>query len=74
MSTGSLAVSTKLDGNQIAIKQELEAGFFQNVRMVLPASITIQSGLNTPRYPSLKGIMGAKKEIKTLILILQIKV
>ena len=67
MSTGSLAVSTKLDGNQIAIKQELEAGFFQNVRMTLPASITIQSGLNTPRYPSLKGIMGAKKkEIKTI--------
>ena len=67
MSTGSLAVSTKLDGDQIAIKQELEAGFFQNVRMTLPASITIQSGLNTPRYPSLKGIMGAKrKEIKTL--------
>jgi len=31
----------------------------------LPASISIQSGLNTPRYPSLKGIMGAKKkEIK----------
>ena len=67
MSTGSLAVSTKLEGNQIAIKQELEAGFFQNVRMSLPASLTIQSGLNTPRYPSLKGIMGAKKkEIKTL--------
>ena len=67
MSTGSLAVSTKLDGDQIAIKQEMEAGFFQNVRMSLPASITIQSGLNTPRYPSLKGIMGAKKkEIKTL--------
>ena len=67
MSTGSLAVSTKLEGNQIAIKQEQEAGFFQNVRMTLPASITIQSGLNTPRYPSLKGIMGAKKkEIKTM--------
>ena len=30
--------------------------------MSLPASITIQSGLNTPRYPSLKGIMGAKKK------------
>ena len=66
MSTGSLAVSTKLDGNQIAIKQELEAGFFQNVRMTLPASITIQSGLNTPRYPSLKGIMGAWKSFVLL--------
>ena len=36
--------------------------------MTLPSSVTIQSGLNTPRYPSLKGIMGAKKkEINVLI-------
>ncbi|HJL85457.1 MAG TPA: electron transfer flavoprotein beta subunit/FixA family protein, partial [Candidatus Marinimicrobia bacterium] len=35
--------------------------------MKLPSCITIQSGINTPRYPSLKGIMGAKKkEIKTV--------
>ena len=40
----------------------MEAGFFQWVSMSLPASITIQSGLNTPRYPSLKGILGAKKK------------
>ena len=33
--------------------------------MSLPACISVQSGCNTPRYPSLKGIMGAKKkEIK----------
>jgi electron transfer flavoprotein beta subunit len=30
--------------------------------MNLPASISVQSGCNTPRYPSLKGIMGAKKK------------
>jgi electron transfer flavoprotein beta subunit len=29
---------------------------------VLPAIITTQQGLNEPRYPSLKGIMGAKKK------------
>ncbi len=28
----------------------------------LPAIITAQQGLNEPRYPSLKGIMGAKKK------------
>ena len=28
----------------------------------LPISITIQSGLNQPRYASLKGIMGVKKK------------
>ncbi len=29
---------------------------------ILPAIITTQQGLNEPRYPSLKGIMGAKKK------------
>jgi electron transfer flavoprotein beta subunit len=31
----------------------------------LPAIITAQQGLNEPRYPSLKGIMGAKKKTIT---------
>ena len=51
--------------DKIKVKRELESGWFQWVELPLPASISIQSGLNTPRYPSLKGIMGAKKkEIK----------
>ena len=62
MSTSSLAMATELSEGKIKVKRELEAGFFQWVSMSLPASITIQSGLNTPRYPSLKGIMGAKKK------------
>ena len=62
MSTASLAMATELSEGIIKVKRELEAGFFQWVSMALPASITIQSGLNTPRYPSLKGIMGAKKK------------
>lgn len=65
MSTATLVVETKLEGDRIKVKQELEAGWFQWLKMSLPASLTIQSGLNTPRYPSLKGIMGAKrKELK----------
>ena len=62
MSTASLAMATELSEEKIKVKRELEAGFFQWVSMSLPASITIQAGLNTPRYPSLKGIMGAKKK------------
>ena len=62
MSTASLAMATELSEGRIKVKRELEAGFFQWVSMSLPASITIQSGLNIPRYPSLKGIMGAKKK------------
>lgn len=65
MSTATLAMSTELKGDKIRVKRELEAGFFQWVTMSLPACISVQSGCNTPRYPSLKGIMGAKKkEIK----------
>jgi len=67
LSTATLAMETDVQGNTIRVKRELESGWFQWVTLPLPASISIQSGLNTPRYPSLKGIMGAKKkEIKTV--------
>ncbi len=62
MTTATLVVETKILNGQIRIKRELESGWFQWVKLPLPSSISIQSGLNTPRYPSLKGIMGAKKK------------
>ena len=66
MSTATLAMSTEIQENKIRVKRELESGWFQWVTLPLPASVSIQSGINTPRYPSPKGIMGAKKkEIKT---------
>ena len=68
MSTATLAMATEILDNKIKVKRELEAGYFQWVTMSLPASISVQSGCNTPRYPSLKGIMGAKKkEINVVI-------
>ena len=67
ISTATLAIETDVMDGQIKVKRELESGWFQWVQLPLPASISIQSGLNTPRYPSLKGIMGAKKkEIKAI--------
>ena len=65
MSTATLAIETDIDKNKIRVKRELEAGWFQWVELKSPSSISIQSGINQPRYPSLKGIMSAKKkEIK----------
>lgn len=67
MSTSTLVMETDISNGKLRVKKELEAGWFQWVSMDLPACITIQSGLNTPRYPSLRGIMGAKKkEIKVM--------
>ena len=63
MTHASLVVGTNLkDDGKIKVKKELESGWFQWTQMNLPASISIQSGLNKPRYASLKGIMSAKKK------------
>ena len=67
ISTATLIIETDIQESKIRVKRELESGWFQWVTLPLPASISIQSGLNNPRYPSLKGIMGAKrKEIKVI--------
>ena len=67
ISTATLAMETDVQDGAIRVKRELESGWFQWVTLPLPACLSIQSGINQPRYPSLKGIMGAKKkEIKTL--------
>lgn len=63
----TLVVETELTDSRIKVKQELEGGWFQYVTTQLPVLLTIQSGINKPRYASLRGIMAMKhKEIKTL--------
>ena len=50
------------DDGTIHVRRELEAGNYLNTDVSLPAVLTIQTGLNEPRYPSLKGIMAAKRK------------
>jgi electron transfer flavoprotein beta subunit len=52
---------TFVDG-AITAKRELEGGVKAVVKLKLPALITCQLGLNTPRYPTLPNIMKAKKK------------
>jgi electron transfer flavoprotein beta subunit len=60
----SLAV---MDGSSVRVERELENNLLQVVDLKLPAVVTVQTGINEPRYASLKGIMAAKKkEIRTL--------
>jgi electron transfer flavoprotein beta subunit len=55
-----------LDGS-IRVERELENQKVQVVEMTLPAVVAVQTGINEPRYASLKGIMAAKKkEIRTV--------
>jgi electron transfer flavoprotein beta subunit len=42
-------------------KRQTEFGY-DTIRAPLPAVVAVSDSINTPRYPSLKGIMGAKKK------------
>ncbi len=58
----STIVDFSLEGNEIHVKRELEGGTRAVVGVTLPALLTCQLGLNTPRYPTLPNIMKAKKK------------
>ncbi|NME99763.1 electron transfer flavoprotein subunit beta/FixA family protein [Aneurinibacillus aneurinilyticus] len=54
---------TKLsvDGGKATIERDVE-GDTETIEVSLPVLVTAQQGLNEPRYPSLPGIMKAKKK------------
>jgi electron transfer flavoprotein beta subunit len=56
-----LALKLEFNGNNLKVTREVEGGT-ATLETTLPAVITAQKGLNEPRYPSLKGIMSAKKK------------
>lgn len=67
MPHATIIMEVEAGAGSLRVKRELEGQFFQWVRMPTPAVLTIQSGINTLRYATLKGIMAAKKkEIKRL--------
>jgi electron transfer flavoprotein beta subunit len=50
-----------LDGATVRGERETETGF-QTIRVETPCLVSVTKSANEPRYPSLKGIMGAKKK------------
>ncbi len=58
-------MATKISWSQgmATVTRELEGSVMETLEVGLPAMITCNKGLNTPRYPSLPGIMKAKKKI-----------
>ena len=57
----SVVVGLKVEATSLRAEREIEGGK-EIVTASLPCVITAQKGLNDPRYPSLKGIMGAKNK------------
>ncbi|HQO02007.1 MAG TPA: electron transfer flavoprotein subunit beta/FixA family protein [Spirochaetota bacterium] len=50
------------DQKSLTVNRELEGGLNEVLSIPLPAVLSIQSGINQPRYPTLPGIMKAKKK------------
>ncbi|MBA4531286.1 electron transfer flavoprotein subunit beta/FixA family protein [Brevibacillus halotolerans] len=57
----STAVKIDIEGTTVRVERDVE-GDTEVVETSLPVLITAQQGLNEPRYPSLPGIMKAKKK------------
>jgi electron transfer flavoprotein beta subunit len=62
MPHATIIMEVQVADGGLKVKRELEGGWFQWIGLPLPAVLTIQSGINTLRYATLKGIMGAKKK------------
>jgi len=65
----ALVVSTEAeeDEDRMTVHRELEGGLHEVLEIELPALLTIQTGINEPRYASIFGIRKAmKKQIEVL--------
>jgi electron transfer flavoprotein beta subunit len=63
----SLVTRIEVQDRKLKAHRELEGGLEEVVEIDLPALLTIQTGINQPRYVSIMGIRKvAKKEIKIL--------
>ncbi|MDR7237589.1 electron transfer flavoprotein subunit beta/FixA family protein [Neobacillus drentensis] len=61
ISAVTMVTKLTVDGIKVTIDRDLE-GDLEIVETSLPLLVTCQQGLNEPRYPSLPGIMKAKKK------------
>jgi electron transfer flavoprotein beta subunit len=57
----SQAASLELTGGQAKVKRQTEYGY-DVIEAPLPCVVAVSDAINEPRYPALKGIMGAKKK------------
>ncbi|MGI5822566.1 MAG: electron transfer flavoprotein subunit beta/FixA family protein [Dethiobacteria bacterium] len=63
----AMVKKVEVEDGKIKAHRELEGGVIEVVEVTLPAVVTIQTGINEPRYAPIRGIRQAqKKELKVL--------
>ncbi|OYT34729.1 electron transfer flavoprotein subunit beta [Archaeoglobales archaeon] len=61
--------SIKIENGKITATRELEGGYQEEIELPVPCLLTVQSGINEPRYVSIMGIKRAKtKEMREVTL------
>jgi len=58
----SVVIGFEMTGGDLMLKREIEGGAVEVYSAKLPLVVSCNKGLNTPRYPSLPGIIKAKKK------------
>jgi electron transfer flavoprotein beta subunit len=49
-------------GGMVHVEREIEGGLRDVLELALPALLTVQTGINKPRYPSLSNLLRAKEQ------------
>jgi len=63
----TLVVTLQMQDTRVQVSREIEAGILESYTLDLPALLTIQTGINRPRYISLGGIKRAmRKELQVM--------
>jgi electron transfer flavoprotein beta subunit len=62
----SQAAELQIADGKVTVKRQTEFGY-DRIEAPLPAVVAVSDAINEPRYPSLKGIMGAKKKPQDVV-------
>lgn len=63
----AMVKKVEVEDGKVKAHRELEGGLSEVVEITLPAVLTIQTGINEPRYAPIRGVRAAqKKELKVL--------
>ena len=62
----SQAAELALEDSRVVVKRQTEYGY-DRIEAPLPCVVAVSDAINEPRYPSLKGIMGAKSKPQEVV-------
>jgi electron transfer flavoprotein beta subunit len=65
--TSVISLELQLEMGTLVADREIEGGRRLSVQLEMPAVLTIQSGINTPRYPSLSNVLRARSQPQEVI-------